>query len=117
MRSEKGRRHVWGPEGLFLCHLFPWSKKSLLCLSSSQLGFPVTCIHKNPGSFNIQTKASYSIPSPTTWASILEANTPTHPATQPRAHSTLHFSRISHQRKVSLGSPGSQGLGVPLPGR
>ena len=61
MRSKKGRRHVWGPEGLLLCHLFPWSKKSSLCLSSSQLCFPVTCIHKNPGSYNIQTKASYSI--------------------------------------------------------
>lgn len=61
MRSEKGRRHVWGLEGLFLCHLFTWSKKFSLCLSSSQLGFPVICTHKNSGSYNTQTKASYSL--------------------------------------------------------
>lgn len=52
-------------------------------------------------------------PSPTTWASLLK-NTPTHPATQPRAHSTPLL--FHHQRKVSLGSPGSQGLGSPSQG-
>lgn len=119
MRSKKGRRHVWGPEGLLLCHLFPWSKKSSLCLSSSQLGFPVTCIHRNPGSYNIQTKASYSITFSDNLGLNLGSTQPatTHPATQPRICSSLHFSPISHQRKVSFGSPGSQGLGVPLPGR
>ena len=56
-----GGKHVWGLEGLFLCHLFAWSKKFSLCLSSSQLGFPVICTHKNSGSYNTQTNASYSL--------------------------------------------------------
>lgn len=116
MRSEKGRRHVWGPEGLFLCHLFPWSKKFSLCLSSSQLGFVVICTHKNSGSYNTQTKVSYSLTFSDNLGLTLGSKH-SHPSSYP-TQSPQHPPLLFHvtKERFHLGLQAAKGWGSPSQG-
>lgn len=107
------------PEGLFLCHLVTWTKKFSFCLNSSELGLLSLAPTRILASTTSKPWHHTPSPSPPTCASSLTASTTTHPAALAQHHPHLPSlsSPNSRHRKLSLGPLGSQGLGVPLPGR